>query len=256
MYVWGATRKGRNPKIWKEMKPGDYVLGYRKGNFISLSRIVGKTHNPKLAEKLWGVGKNPDNRGLTWEYIYFLEKIADFTIPSPFIVRGHSGPLTGEKRKQIEQIITDILKERDPDYNKSDQELLEEAEQNINQGNYRVEDSWGVRRIRLFRKRWREIVLQRFKWKCAICGLGIKELLDAAHIRSWAEYPDYRLDPKNGIALCVLHHRAFDLGLIKINQYGQIECSDELRINSDDIITLYFIKFCGQKIISGSEENR
>jgi len=57
-------------------------------------------------------------------------------------VRGHSGPLTGEEREQIEQIINDVLKEHDPDYNKSDQDLLVEAEQAINQGNYRVEDSW------------------------------------------------------------------------------------------------------------------
>jgi hypothetical protein len=255
VYAWGATRKGRNPKIWEKMRRGDYVLAYRDKCFISLSRIVGKIHKPELAEHLWGVGKNPDNMNLTWEYIYFLEKIIDFDPPepSPFTVRGHTGPLTGIQKEQIDQIFKryeQVIKQYDPDYDKSDLELVEEIERAISQGNYRVEDSWGRRKIRIGQNVWREKVLERYGWECAICSLPIKELLDAAHIKSWAEYPDYRLDPNNGIALCVLHHRAFDKGLIKINQNGEIECSDTLLSNQHDTIKLYFTRYHKKRIIN------
>jgi hypothetical protein len=44
-------------------------------------------------------------------------------------------------------------------------------------------------------------------WKCAVCGMRIVQLLDAAHIRGVAEGGSD--DPRNGLMLCVNHHRAF-----------------------------------------------
>lgn len=62
---------------------------------------------------------------------------------------------------------------------------------------------------RLHQESFRARVLAAYKSRCAVCRLGHKSLLDAAHI-----LPDHH--PKgepwvsNGLALCKIHHAAFD----------------------------------------------
>lgn len=64
-------------------------------------------------------------------------------------------------------------------------------------------------RVRLHQRAFRERVLEAYRRQCAFCRLRREELLDAAHI-----VPD--VDPlgapvvRNGLALCALHHAAFD----------------------------------------------
>lgn len=60
-------------------------------------------------------------------------------------------------------------------------------------------------------------VLRAYGYRCAVCGYdgrldNLSVGLDAAHVRWWAAGgPD---DVSNGLALCVMHHKAFDLGVI------------------------------------------
>jgi putative restriction endonuclease len=67
-----------------------------------------------------------------------------------------------------------------------------------------------------FRKR----VLVAYEYACAVCGFDVRlgavsVALDAAHVR-WhqAGGPD---EESNGLALCVLHHKLFDLGAFTLN---------------------------------------
>jgi putative restriction endonuclease len=62
-------------------------------------------------------------------------------------------------------------------------------------------------------------VLTSYRYRCAICGLQLK-LVEAAHIIP-VEH-DGSDQTSNGIALCVLHHRAFDKALITVNDGYQI----------------------------------
>jgi hypothetical protein len=68
--------------------------------------------------------------------------------------------------------------------------------------------------IRVGQQRFKFRVLQRYGPRCAVCDLDIVELLDAAHLRSKSAYGSD--DPRNGLVLCLLHHRAFDLGFFAI----------------------------------------
>jgi len=68
--------------------------------------------------------------------------------------------------------------------------------------------------------KFREMVLQAYEYRCAICGLdlrmGGRELgLEAAHIK-WhqARGPD---SIENGLSLCSLHHKLFDRGAIGLS---------------------------------------
>jgi putative restriction endonuclease len=68
---------------------------------------------------------------------------------------------------------------------------------------------------RLHQREFRERVVRAYQYHCAVCRLRRDELLDAAHI-----LPD--ADPRgvpwvaNGLALCTLHHAAFDRHVIGI----------------------------------------
>ncbi|RJX30295.1 MAG: restriction endonuclease [Oxalobacter sp.] len=71
-----------------------------------------------------------------------------------------------------------------------------------------------------FRKR----VLGAYQHRCAACGVQL-ELIDAAHIIPVAAATSTD-ETKNGIALCKLHHTAFDRNLISFDERYKIEVSD------------------------------
>jgi putative restriction endonuclease len=73
-------------------------------------------------------------------------------------------------------------------------------------------------------------VLKAYEYRCAVCGFDVRLgsvsiALDAAHIR-WhqANGPDAE---DNGLALCVLHHKTFDLGAFTIAD-GVLLVSDQV----------------------------
>lgn len=64
-------------------------------------------------------------------------------------------------------------------------------------------------RRRLHQRTFRERVLDAYRHQCAFCRLRHEELLDAAHIVPDTEETGDPVVP-NGLALCKLHHAAFD----------------------------------------------
>ena len=67
---------------------------------------------------------------------------------------------------------------------------------------------------------WRTALLQAWDRQCAFCGYdgqlaGVTAGIDAAHVR-WFNFggPD---DLDNGLALCALHHKLFDLGALGLD---------------------------------------
>ncbi|WP_062211647.1 HNH endonuclease [Demequina oxidasica] len=73
-----------------------------------------------------------------------------------------------------------------------------------------------VVRQRMHQPRFRAEVLFAYKEKCAICGMPEPKLLDAAHIRGDKD-PDGQPIVPNGLALCSIHHRAYDGHFIGID---------------------------------------
>lgn len=80
-----------------------------------------------------------------------------------------------------------------------------------------AEDSADIRRayvtaavrVRLHQRAFRERVLQAYQHQCAFCRFRHVELLDAAHIVP-DSHPEGEPVVRNGLALCTLHHAAFD----------------------------------------------
>jgi putative restriction endonuclease len=84
-----------------------------------------------------------------------------------------------------------------------------------------------------FRKR----VLGAYKHRCAVCGVQL-ELIDAAHIIPVAASTSTD-ETRNRIALCRLHHTAFDRNLISFDERYKIE------INKSEISRLTAINLIG-----------
>lgn len=76
---------------------------------------------------------------------------------------------------------------------------------------------------------FRQMILANYSTKCAITGIDIPELLLASHIVPWSVNENERLNPENGICLSALYDKAFDKGLIGINQNYQVILSTGLK---------------------------
>jgi hypothetical protein len=72
--------------------------------------------------------------------------------------------------------------------------------------------------VRLFQSFFRRAVLTSYSSACCVCGLDIRPLLVASHIKPWAGSESTRTDPENGLRLCAIHDRAFDRGLIAVSK--------------------------------------
>ncbi|GAB1688676.1 phosphorothioated DNA-binding restriction endonuclease [Krasilnikovia sp. M28-CT-15] len=90
--------------------------------------------------------------------------------------------------------------------------------------------------------RWRTAVLQAWDRQCAFCGfdgqfLGASVGLEAAHVRWFAfDGPD-SLD--NALALCVLHHKLFDLGALGLDASARVLVSAAFTTRTDAGQALY-----------------
>jgi hypothetical protein len=58
-------------------------------------------------------------------------------------------------------------------------------------------------------------VIKRYGPSCAVCGMDVMAVLDAAHLCSKEKQGCD--DPRNGLVLCAIHHRALDAGLFAID---------------------------------------
>lgn len=76
---------------------------------------------------------------------------------------------------------------------------------------------------------FRQRVLKAYEYRCAVCGFDVRLgsvliALDAAHIR-WHQAGGPETED-NGLALCVLHHKTFDLGAFTLRE-GVLLVSDQ-----------------------------
>lgn len=84
-------------------------------------------------------------------------------------------------------------------------------------------------KVRLGQRFFRDSILAIYHERCCICGMPITELLIASHIVPWKDREDLRLNPSNGLCLCALHDKAFDVGLLAIDDDYKVMVSPSLR---------------------------
>ena len=95
----------------------------------------------------------------------------------------------------------------------------------------RREYALSVVRRRLHQPDFRRRVLTAYGRQCALCRLRHPELLDAAHIKEDSEGGEPVVS--NGIAMCAIHHRAFDALVVGITPKYAIEVREDVLAETD-----------------------
>jgi len=103
-------------------------------------------------------------------------------------------------------------------------------------------------RQRLHQRSFRERVLQAYRGQCAFCCLKHEELLDAAHI---IPDSDPGGDPivSNGMALCKIHHAAFDKYFLGVRPDYLIEVRKDILLEHDGPMLQHGLKGLHEKKI-------
>jgi putative restriction endonuclease len=108
-------------------------------------------------------------------------------------------------------------------------------------------------RHRLHQSAFRIRVLRAYRQTCALCRLRHSELLDAAHIAPDAD-PLGEPVVANGVALCKLHHAAFDRDFLGIRPDCIVEIRRDILEETDGPMLLHGLQdFHGQAIWTPSD---
>lgn len=134
----------------------------------------------------------------------------------------------GDLGEQSEQLIHDLFtsdETKEVDFLQQDRVRVEKAHTLPAGPTERI----AATKIRRGQQFFRQSVLIAYGTRCCVTGINVPRLLVASHIAPWSDFPDARLDPRNGLCLSALHDAAFDSGLITVNENLEIVLSRRLR---------------------------
>lgn len=87
--------------------------------------------------------------------------------------------------------------------------------------------------VRIGQNFFRAAVLSAYNERCCISGLSLPALLVASPIVPWSHDRHHRVNPQNGLALSALHGKAFDLGLITVDDDMTVRVSEKRPAKAD-----------------------
>jgi putative restriction endonuclease len=104
-------------------------------------------------------------------------------------------------------------------------------------------------RHRLHQQRFKLDVMRAYRHRCAICALRERALVQAAHIVPDSE--DQAIAAVvNGLALCAIHHLAFDRNVLGIDPDGVVHIADRvLRETDGPMLRTGLQGFHGERIV-------
>lgn len=89
---------------------------------------------------------------------------------------------------------------------------------------------------------FRASVLASYDNKCCVSGIIEPDLIEAAHIVSWADDESLRTNPTNGLCLNPLFHKAYDKFLVSITADYKIVLSDRFLESVEDETTHHYLE--------------
>ena len=103
---------------------------------------------------------------------------------------------------------------------------------------------------RIGQRFFRNAVLAAYNERCCITGLSIPSLLVASHIIPWRCDRANRVNPRNGLLLTALHDKAFDGGLITIDDDMTVRVSNRYTRSPDSYFSQAIQHYNGRRIHS------
>ena len=248
-YLWAPTHNSSGSSVfhWENMtklEPNDIVLNYYRGYVIGYCIIESK-YFLASQPKEFNVDVEWENEGYMVDAKYFpFSKPLDIKsvynqieqyLPSKYSplnktgnppkIKANQGYLY-ESNRSITKTIFNLAKVYLDDYDESTNTVNEDAaEYNTPKETTRE----GLVTSRIGQGEYRQQILRRWNFKCAVNGVSIKEILIASHIVPWRESNDQeRLDVDNGLLLSPTYDALFDRYLISFDDNGQILLSKSM----------------------------
>ncbi len=87
-----------------------------------------------------------------------------------------------------------------------------------------------VQKVRIGQGYFRDLLIEKYSCKCALCDISTRVLLYASHIKAWTDCSSSaeKLDENNGLLLCAHHDALFDKHLISFDANGKPVISSTL----------------------------
>ncbi|EJJ28952.1 HNH endonuclease [Rhizobium sp. CF142] len=134
--------------------------------------------------------------------------------------------------------------------------LFDEFDGNHKSPSQRVRTGDALRLIndRLGQQRFSKLIKACYGYKCCFPGCDIDDsrFLVGSHIARWSDNKELRGDPGNGLCLCLMHDRAFELGAFTLDEAFRIFVSPAE--SSGDRKALDLTSYHGQKIKMGVDK--
>ncbi len=214
--------------LYTKLRYGQF--NYHNTEVIKLASLIGKTpgavayklvhlsrQDPKHKNRVKGLA-NPGKNAIEI-YNEFSSNWDEMLYESEVLLAKY-------QNKKIEEIVLDNNE-------------IEEIEKDILKGK-EGKDIERVLKARVCQSLFRKVVINNYSHSCAICGLNIDSLLVAGHIIKWSIDKANRLNPENGLSLCNIHDKAFELGFIGIRSNYKIIVSPSL-VHIKDQVTYHAI---------------
>ncbi len=111
------------------------------------------------------------------------------------------------------------------------------------------EDKMCLTSQRINQSFFRQTILAAYNESCCITGINIPQVLIASHIKPWAKCaPAEKLSPYNRLCLNALHDRAFDRGLITLDEKYKVQVSNQLIKSNNKAVKDWLVSFDGKEI--------
>lgn len=95
---------------------------------------------------------------------------------------------------------------------------------------------------------FRRAVMSAYDGRCCITGLSLPALLVASHIVPWTHDKNNRVNPRNGLLLSMLHDKAFDTGIITIDDDMTVRVSQNHAPKNDQFFASSIEHYEGKTI--------
>lgn len=201
--------------------------------FTHYAQVTFKLRSKLLGDALWPV------RGeRSWELIYFLRNIRRISIPkAEFVTKlGYKSDfdVAGATRVQDSR-IRDFESKHGPvsewfdiPYFQTEYVDVPRELRDGDSADYSATNVVALTKRRRQHEKFAALVKSNYGMVCAMCGVAEQDFLVAGHIVAWSEDEQNRLNPANGLCLCVLHDRAFERGYLVLDDALQIRMNPRL----------------------------
>ncbi len=204
--VWGLRSTRDNKEVWKKIRYGDIILFSNNNQCFAKGRVLQTMQNADEAERLWGKDDKPIR-----DLLIMFENVAAMQLNlvdsrtrlvKPTMPDEYNFPII-----QVDEGLVAELISAYHDIETAMDNVSEPIEDDIH--NVSVSLMERKTKVRRGQGAFRAEVLKNYDKRCVVCDINEKDLLEASHI-----LPVRNLESagniKNGICLCVLHHKMFD----------------------------------------------